>query len=548
MPAEDEPGLIGRVGGRPAKRRALRVAACRAAAVAVAVAVGLTVGPGPSAFLGASGAAAATRTAPKAQGVKRSASHQGRAPHPTRAAGSAGAVANATVGPVAYQTIDGFGASGAWWPSQAAHFPTEEQRRIGQLLFGSDGLALSQYRYNIGGGGVGVNVAYKVAADFLAQPGGYDWGRDADGMTFLRMANSYHVPALIGFVNSAPARWTTNHRSCGGALIPGAEAAFAGYLAGVVAHLQQEGIQLAYVSPMNEPDTSQAPCHQEGMRVPVAQRATLVVDLARALRAAGLHTGVIADESSLVGQMLAEAPGWLPAATPSVAAFAHHTYDYRSAAALAPVAALPVRHWATEICCYNGVRFGFQYDPTMTSGLWLANTIYGDLASAHDSAFDWWVALSPNVGCDPVARPGCESRVNPMGRNDGLVYFDAAWATDHNHSLYLTKRYWVMAQFSRFVHPGSVVHLVSGLGPDARAVAFDQGHRWVVVALNSASAPGRVQLHLPLPASQRVTSSSGTVTDDARNMARIGVQRTGRDVLSLTLPARSVTTLVAQAR
>lgn len=45
------------------------------------------------------------------------------------------------------------------------------------------------------------------------------------------------MPDIVGFVNSAPAVWKDNGKSCGGYLRAGAETAFAGYLADIVSHL-----------------------------------------------------------------------------------------------------------------------------------------------------------------------------------------------------------------------------------------------------------------------------------------------------------------------
>ena len=119
---------------------------------------------------------------------------------------------------------------------------------------GRNGIALSVYRYNIGGGGVEVTHPVRAPETFFVSPGTYDWGKDPGGRLFLRLAAERGVPILIGFVNSAPSVWTTNAASCGGALTPGSEAAFAGYLADVVSHFRDvEGISLSHVSPMNEP-------------------------------------------------------------------------------------------------------------------------------------------------------------------------------------------------------------------------------------------------------------------------------------------------------
>jgi hypothetical protein len=229
-----------------------------------------------------------------------------------------------------------------------------------------------------------------------------------------------------------------------------------------------------------------------------------------------------------------------------VAVVAHHTYDYPDAATLARITHFPVGHWATEICCYDGSDFGWQYDPTMSSGLWLARTIMGDLGSAHDSAFDWWVAASPNIGCDPTRAPGCQDHVNGAGRNDGLVYYDPNWRSDANDTLYLTKRYWVLASFSRFVRPGAVLHEIGGLPPQTQALAFEQGRYWTVVAANDSS--GRtVQAVVHLPARVSATASRAYVTDDRDNLAPLPTT-VGNGTVVVSLPPHSVTTVLVGIR
>jgi O-glycosyl hydrolase len=183
----------------------------------------------------------------------------------------------ALIDPKPAQTIEGFGASGAWWPNDLVHFDPAVQRLVADLLFSPGGIGLSAYRYNIGGGGVGVSNPVRAPESFFIAPGEYDWGRDAGGRLFLRMAAERGVPVLLGFVNSAPTVWTTTGKSCSGDLLPDAEQVYAEYLADVVTHLHDDdGITLGYLSPMNEPRYTFDGCGQEGMAVPAVQRAAVI--------------------------------------------------------------------------------------------------------------------------------------------------------------------------------------------------------------------------------------------------------------------------------
>jgi O-glycosyl hydrolase len=469
----------------------------------------------------------------------------------------------AVIDPRGARTIEGFGASGAWWPNDLVNFAAGVHDRVAALLFGPDGLALSVYRYNIGGGGVGVTVPARAPETFLVSPGVYDWSRDPGGRLFLSRAASLGVPTLIGFVNSAPAIWTSNGACCGGTLLKGVETDYARYLADVVAHLQTaEGATLDYVSPMNEPDNSFGGCIQEGMRVPVTRRAEVVRAVAGALAEHAPFARVVADESSRIrSQFLLETPIWLgvEGAARLVAAIAHHLYDFPSDLALraarleAETFARGRPTWMTEICCFDTRtgRYGQQYDPTMAGAMPLANLVWQSLTQTGDTAFHWWVALSSALGCDPQADPDCPARPNDLGWNDGLIYYDPGYAENGNQRLYLTKRYWVLGNFSRHVRPGDVLHEVGGLPEDVRALAFRSGRGWTVVCIQDdgpGSPPTDVSIRLPAEPGAALTLTAALETSAARDLEPVpGAVLDGAGLLSATLPARSVTTFVISA-
>jgi hypothetical protein len=129
--------------------------------------------------------------------------------------------------------------------------------------------------------------------------------------------------------------------------------------------------------------------------------------------------GEIADESSETSLLLSEAPTWLAnASVPAyLGAIAHHTYDNPSDSTLEQVGGLadvndkPV--WATEIC-------------------------------------------SSALGCDPATDSTCATSVNSSGWNDGLIYYDPSYASDGNQHIYMTKRFYVLGQYSKYVRPGAV--------------------------------------------------------------------------------------------
>jgi O-glycosyl hydrolase len=463
------------------------------------------------------------------------------------APGAPGATAPAVITAPA-QTIAGFGASGAWWVNDLTKFSSSAQAQAAGLLFTGSGIDLSQYRYNIGGGGVGVTTPARAPQSFLTSSGTYDWSDDPGGQYFLKAAAADGVPDIIGFVNSAPVQYTTNGENCGGEINTADDAAYGTYLATIVSHFASEGVTISQVSPMNEPDDSFGSCGQEGMEVPASERAGVIDATGSAFSANGLSTKVIADESSQTTQLLAEAPTWLADSTArsDTAAIAHHTYDYPSTSELEQTGALGDLNgkpmWASEICCQvTGGSYGAQYDPTIAGGLVLADYVYNDFSYADDSAFQWWTALSSAMGCDPATSSSCATSVNSSGWNDGLIYYDPSYASDGNQTLYLSKRFYVLGQYSRYVRPGAVRYGISGAPSGVQAMAFWSGGKWTVVATNTNTSATSFGLNLN---SGTIGASGAYQTDASENLANVAAPGISGSTITASLPAQSVTTYV----
>lgn len=125
-----------------------------------------------------------------------------------------------------YQTIEGFGASGAWWAQIVGNWTHEDpisgkpvRDRISELLFSkTEGIGLGIYRYNIGGGskhsGRGTfSEPARATECFETAPGEYDWSRDAAAVYMMRRAVSDGANEVIFFVNSPIERLTNNHKT-----------------------------------------------------------------------------------------------------------------------------------------------------------------------------------------------------------------------------------------------------------------------------------------------------------------------------------------------
>ncbi|KAI0036906.1 glycoside hydrolase [Vararia minispora EC-137] len=481
------------------------------------------------------------------------------------------AAEGASVATGTQQTVRGIGASGAWWVNDLAHFPDSVRQNVSELLFNpTTGLGLTDWRYNLGGGGVGVTNPSRVAETPYISDGVYDFSADAAGIYYLKEAVRHGVPIITLFVNSAPTAFTSNGQNCGGSLNIGRLPAYAQYIADVVSYWKTQGIVFTHVSPMNEPDNSFSGCGQEGMSVNILQRGQVLQAVASALSNAGLTTKVIGDETSWALQFAVEAPLWLDSHVGTLLdGVAHHQYNFLPGP-LQAVMTAEARSlsggkltWSTEICCFKElldsdandplslVDFGAKYDPTMVGGLRMALLIHQALADAEDEHWDWWTALSSSLGsCTPASNASCVGDVNYNGWEDGLIYYDPNFATDSNFNIYLTKRYQVLKHYSRAVPYGAILRNVSTsiLGSESRwrVVMFDYpqaGTPYALVAMNAQAAEGSITITgvdgftIPSPKIAFRTS----VDED---YAQISTPATASDgSLSISAPAMSIYTL-----
>jgi O-glycosyl hydrolase len=487
-----------------------------------------------------------------------------------------------TIQATAEQTITSFGASGAWWPNDLVLFPESVQANVSELLFSDSGLQLSSYRYNMGadGGSDAANVTswLTTVESFMLTNRTYDFSRDHAGVKFLKSAQEYHVPYIMFFINAAPAAITSNKAACGYTLQSSVIPSFVDYITTVLAYWSEYGINITYISPMNEPDNDRSSCSQEGMVVYPWDRPTVFSSLRASLdaNASASHVEIIGDETSVLLQALPEYPLWLGSAAPFLSHIAIHNYDYPTdlemslwyveTKSLTGGNPPPVKF--TETCCSNSganglLAFQSQYDPTMDNALVDARYVWQFLTLANAVSFDWWTAIT-YLPCSPtIDGPQCATALNnSAGWNSGLIYIDPEYNQTKDYTLYLPKRFWVMRHFSYFIRPGAVrydvdsdqlpsgVELLATLAPASSSPNGQQQQQqlWQATFLNSNNNSEPVTLQLDqnlLPSSNLPVVIDITVTDPNRDWSSVTPtpQFTTGPLLNLNLTSQSMTTV-----
>jgi hypothetical protein len=110
------------------------------------------------------------------------------------------------------QIIDNFAASDAWSIQKIGGWSPSNRNRVADLLFSqTNGIGLSCWRFNIGGGiNSKISNPWRTAETFEIRPRQYDWTRQRNEQWFLQAAKLRGVPQFLAFVNSPPARLTRN--------------------------------------------------------------------------------------------------------------------------------------------------------------------------------------------------------------------------------------------------------------------------------------------------------------------------------------------------
>jgi O-glycosyl hydrolase len=407
-----------------------------------------------------------------------------------------------------YQTIEGFGAAGAWWAQDTGGWEDEKRNLVADLLFDrAHGAGMSIYRYNIGGGN-GENIAdpWRRAETFEIAPGQYDWLRDANAMWMLQAAHARGVENFVAFVNSPPARMTVSGLTTGekdgkSNLRPEMYGDFARYLVDVVRHLrEEEGIPVRWISPLNEPQWAwRAQNGQEGSHYGPQEVLELSRVLLRTLQASELAGDVQLSlfesgewkSSDVYIDVLARDPEvW--AALPHLAI---HSYWSTRSDKQAFMRYWEKHHGDKPLWMSEWTEMQEGRDAGMASALLMAATMHDDLTIPSVTSWQYWIAVSK------------------YQYRDGLIYVNPL-----DRAILPAKRLWVMGNYARFIRPGFVrVEAVNETGAEGETLQVSayrspDDQRWVVVAVNHADRPVDLQFAaaddlLPLRAEQFETSA-----------------------------------------
>lgn len=386
-----------------------------------------------------------------------------------------------------YQTIEGFGASAAWWAQYVGGWDNIDE--ITELLYSKEkGAGLNIYRYNLGTGSkddTHITDVDRRTEGFLQEDGTYDWSQDANAQKALASAQKANKDLKVTlFSNSAPVWLTDNGKAyCSNGASSNLSAsnydAFAQFVVKCTEHFIDEGYNVTEVSPINEPEWAWA-ADENGN---TSQEGTHFTDTAARDFYNNAMIPAIKNNENLNGKVGVEIwecaqlnhstyfSGFLNNMFSSyniypnyaannanirdyVDSLGTHSYwastsDRQKVASTLAGNAITNNYSSvkkvrcTEYCQMtndgNSGVYGLIQEEGTTNGLGidyglaLADIMYQDLTILNAVEWDWWVACGPGV------------------YPDALVYVNK---NNHN-DVQTSKRLWVMGNYARFIEDGA---------------------------------------------------------------------------------------------
>ena len=464
-----------------------------------------------------------------------------------------------------YQTIDGFGASGAFHVASVLHgsgglSATQQQAILDVLFSQTTGAGLSILRNQIGSSadancgtaGVGGDVCSIEPTAPVGGPGGtptYVWdGSDADQIWLSQQAISRGVTSIYADAWSPPAYMKTNGSVNNGGYLCGAPGAptcssgdwrqhYANYLAQYVQNYKTAGITINYLGYQNEPDLSTSytsanwdATNVSGGRGVVSATQPQNIDfiknyLGPTLASKGLSTTKIACcDATYWNDTIPYANGILSDATAAsylglVTGHGYYSPTPGELGANPITSALNAgKHvWESETCNFDPYNATWDGGSTNNSGYHWAYVIWDALVNAKVSAYLYWGLTWDNSS-------------------------DNGWLVKVAGSTYeVPKRVWAFANYSRFIRPGATRIDATTGNSNLKVSAYkNTDGSYAIVALNAATTDESTSFTL-----QNVAAGSSAVpylTNETNSTAQqTGIAISG-GAFSATIPARSLVT------
>jgi O-glycosyl hydrolase len=430
-------------------------------------------------------------------------------------------------GGTTFQRIDGFGVSEAFGQANSIRNAnsTTRQRALDLLFSTTTGAGFSILRSIIPSGGDSIEP--RSPGSPSATPT-YVWNGNNDaqdqGQVWLaRQARGYGVTNFYNDAWSAPGFMKTNNSEANGGSLcgtPGASCAsgdwrqaYANYLVQHARFWASVGLTPSAVGFVNEPSLTAS---YSSMLVNPTQATSFLAVLGPAMRASGLPTKVVCCDTlgfNLLPNYVSSLAG-NPAANSGVGLFTSHGY---SGAPTSPVSTGGRPVWESE-WSINGSTFVTAWDDgSQSSGLTWAQRVHTGMTRASLNAFLYFWGVSST------------------SHDSSLIGLNGSTLTP-------TKRFYALANYSRFIRPGAT-RIAASSGDSALNVSAyrNTDGSLAIVVLNTGTSSASTTFTVA-----NAGLTSGTVTPFLTNATASTAAQTAIPLnggaFGANVPARSLVT------
>jgi O-glycosyl hydrolase len=434
--------------------------------------------------------------------------------------------------------FDGWGTSLCWFANAIGRWPEPQRSEIADALFSKAGLGLTVVRYNIGGGENPEHHHmpwFRQMEGFQSAAGEWNWNADSGQRWMLEAAIKRGANRLEAFSNSPPYWMTLSHCASGAPngnadnLNPQHEEAFANYLVHVVQHFRDTwNIRFDTLEPMNEPFTDywHENGNQEGCHFERASQAKLIQQLRAELDKQGLHSlKISASDETNYDRAIGTWESFDEKTRACVAQINSHAYETARRTELRELAQRSGKPLVmSEVDGPGSKRHDHK---SMEPALVLAGGIIDDLRDLRPLQWVFWQAVENEAGM-------AQSNINW-----GLIHADLEGTS---HAWSFTKKYFALANFSKFIRPGA--RLLNTGQPNSVAAYDAKQSTLVIVVRNADSADESVTYDLSAFGKMEM-SVKAYRTSAGEDLAELpAASATGGNLATLA-KAQSITTYVA---
>lgn len=368
--------------------------------------------------------------------------------------------------------FEGWGTSLCWWAHRIGYSDVLTEKSA-DLFFGENGLNLNIMRYNIGGGDDPTHTHIKRTDSKV--PGWlkydkdkdefiYDYNADRNQLNVLKAAyKKAGKDAFVEVFSNSPPYFMTKSGCSSGNFNPNENNLkeecykdFAEYIADVTEYINNVlNIKVSSVSPMNEPNTDywkhfsekQEGCHYDCGE----SQNRIILKTAKAIKNKGLnHIQIVASDETSTDKQLEEYLNYTDEVKAVIDRVSTHTYGTEKIAELGKLMKEEKRNlWMSETDWSDtaGKNAG-----EMGAALWLAKKIIFDINNLSPSAWVIWLTIDHHKSKDGYL--GNKDSGFPSTKKG---YWGLAFAEHDKKEIVLTKKYYAMGQFSKFIRPGDTI-------------------------------------------------------------------------------------------